>query len=143
MTDFSHLSKLQIETDKTITYDLEDLVGQPSLQVLPATEGNKEYFNAALKSQRKNRTSNKNIDAAFIQKGRAKDKELYPKYIIKGWSGILDTQGNAVEFSVENAIEFIRALPDYLFDDLRDFCQNPKNFTNVEDEEVVEEIIKN
>ena len=46
-----------------------------------------------------------------------------------------------MEFSVGNATEFLTALPNYLFDELRDFCQNPKNFTSLDDdEEVVEEI---
>lgn len=138
MNDFSHLAKLQIAKDKPVKFELSDILGQPYLMVLTATEGNKAYFNAALKSQRKNKIS-KVIDLAFIEKGRNKDKALYPKYIIKGWGNVKNSNGDEVPFSEAKVVEFIEALPNYLFDELRDFCQDPKNFS----EENVEEIAKN
>lgn len=143
MTDFSHLAQLGIVPDKTVRFDLDFLVGpeQAYLKVLPAVEENKEYFNKSLKAQRKNR-GKVAIDLPSIQKNRASDRALYPKCIIKDWGNMKDTAGNDVPFSVEAAQQFLQALPDHLFDELREFCQNYKNF-DLPDHEITEDIAKN
>lgn len=138
MNQFSHLAKLQVANDISVKFEFSEILGQPSLLVLSATESNKGYFNAALKSQKKNKVS-KSVDLAFIEKGRNKDKKLYPKHIITGWEGVKNTKGEDVEFNSENLNEFLEAIPDYMFDELRDFCQDPKNFS----QENIEDISKN
>ncbi len=54
MSDFSHLSRLHVEATDTVDYTFYQIEGEPTLQVAPATEANKPYFNAILRRGRKN-----------------------------------------------------------------------------------------
>ena len=145
MTDFSHLNKLAVRNDRTAEYIFYQLQDEPSLTVVSATESDKSYTNSVLKRSRRTmrRMKGGNITPAMLIEGRNEDRELYPKLIIKGWDGIVDAKGKKVKFELENVLSFITALPDWIFDDLREFCGTPINF--LEDDDIVEtdEIAKN
>lgn len=141
--DFSYLEKLDCGATEPIEYPIYGLEGNPVLLILPATQSNKAFFNATLKGSRKNLRSlqTKNISSKTISETRDVDRELYSKHIVKGWRNICDTAGNQVVFSEENIRAFLSHLPDWMFDDLRHFAQNPENF--VEGLIDTEEIAKN
>jgi hypothetical protein len=74
------------------------------------------------------------MNASILKENREEDRELYPLYIIKGWQGMLDGDtGEEVKFSKTEAAAFLEALPDWLFDDIRNFCGNPGSFTETMD----------
>lgn len=128
MTNFSHLKELEVK-DKTADYTIYQIIGEPTLIVKPATEANKAYFNSVLRQSRRNISALKGqINAKTIKRNRDEDKKLYPKSIITGWKDVRDNEGKSVKFSIENAGDFIEALPDWVFDDLRGFCGDPSNF---------------
>ncbi len=135
---FEHLKKMETSSDTIRDFTLFDLIGEPVLQVKVAAEQNKPYFNAQLKrTQELHRMSNKgkNINAATVDKLRSIDRELLPKHVIVGWSGVIDTNGDDAPFTPENAAEFCEALPMTTFDELRSFCGDASNFSDAPDAE--------
>lgn len=141
MTDFSHLKKLDISPDKTEEYTLFQLNGSPKLICAPATADNKPFFNETLKKAKAGRVSQKNLNAEVVAKNREDDKEIIARHIIKGWTGIKDKAGKVVPFSQEAALDFLKALPDWIFDDFRNWVQNADNFVSYGEES--EEVTKN
>lgn len=133
MANFSHLQTLDVKADNTAKYPLDQIEVNgvsPVLTVAPATEANKPYFNSLIKrAQRysKQVTSNK-INAGLIEENREEDRRLFPMHVLKGWEDMLDANGKPIQFNPQNAREFIDALPDWLFDDIRNFCTEVQNF---------------
>lgn len=143
MSKFSHLKKLDVDSTKTVPYEILQIVDKPVLQLAPATEVNKNYFNALLRRARKTtkQVQAGAITANLIDSNRNEDKELYAQYIIKGWSGVKDDQGNDVPFSQADCLDFLKAIDNYIFDPIREFASNPLNF--VEDMIDVDATAKN
>ena len=147
MGQFSKLSKLDVKRDRTAEFTFFQLEGRPSLRVRPAEEVNKAYFNALLK--RRSRRSVRRIragsaDAAQVAENRAEDRELYAKHVVVGWSGVKNDSGVEVPFGPAPLGEFLAALPDWLFDELRLFCSEVTNFVDEEEPQLdVEETAGN
>lgn len=138
MSNFSHLGSLEVSADKTAEYTLHQITVNgvsPTLIVAPATEVNKPYFNALLKRAGKNARQVRAgaVNTGLIEENRDEDRELYPKYVIKGWRNVLDVEGATVKFSQKEVQSFLDALPAWMFDDLRSFCGSPVNFTELVD----------
>jgi hypothetical protein len=134
MADFSQFQRLEVSSTKQIDYIFPQLGGQVSVKVICATEENKPFFNAMLKRARKN---NKMVQAGAINvnvvaNNRNEDRELYAKYIVKGWSNVTDKSGKPVEFNETECLDFLKALPGHVFDGLREFCGNLMNFSEEE-----------
>ncbi len=141
MTDFSHLKELEVTAEKTARYTLHQITvngKSPTLIVAPATEANKPYFNRLLKRAGKSARQVRAgaISANMLDENREEDKELYPKFVVKGWEDMIDAKGADTTFSVSICAEFLNALPAWLFDDCRNFCGNPANFTDIMDVEI-------
>lgn len=143
MSKFDYLKKLDIENTKIVDYPILQIEDKPILKISPATEINKPYFNSLLRRARK---TNKAVQAGavnanLIEANRNEDRELYAQYIIKGWSGVKDENGNEVPYTQADCLEFLNALPGYIFDQIREFASNTLNF--VEDVVDVEGTSKN
>lgn len=139
---FGYLKKLDV-TNKTADFTIHQIEGAPVLVLKPATEVNKPYFNAVLKRSRRNVRALKAgaVNTAMIAENREQDRELFPKFVIETWRDVVDSQRKSVEFNRENCEEFLRALPDWIFDEIRDFAGNSTNFTD--DAPDIEEKAKN
>lgn len=149
--DFTNVSKLKVTKDIRKEYRLgvalKANAPSPSFTVVSAGEANKVYFNAFLKSTKSKfrQISNQNMSADLLAEIRDNDRDLYSKYIIVDWKNVYDGNGNPVEFNPTNVKEFLTALPNQIFDEIRQFCGNYVNFMD-EDFEIVndmEEIAKN
>lgn len=140
--DFSHLKALEVTPDKTSRYTLHQITVNgktPTLIVAPATEANKPYFNALLKRAGKSARQVRAgaVNAGLIEENREEDRDLYPKYIVKSWEDMPDGKtGEDVKFNLKDCEEFLAQLPDWLFDDVRNYCGNPANFAEVMDLQV-------
>lgn len=141
MANFGHLAALDVK-ERTARYTINQITvngKSPTLILAPATEANPQYFNALLKragkSARKARAGN--INAAAIADNRNEDRDLYPACVIRGWEDTLDADGTDVPFSVDDCEKFLKCLPDWLFDDIRNYAGDPSNFAEVMDIEVV------
>ncbi len=141
MIDFGNIKKLDV-AGKTADFTLEDIDGEPALKLKVATGSNKPLLNAMLKQVggNKRKYKKKNITADMADENRNDDKKLYVDHVIVGWEGIVDAKGNTVKFSKDNCLAFIDALPDWIFDKIRDFATDDSNFLEVID---VEETAKN
>ncbi len=142
MVDFSHLKQLDINAGVTAEYTIHQITvngNSPTLTVSPATEVNKPYFNALLKRAGKSSRQVKagKMTSDMLDSSRDEDKDLYPKFIVRGWQDMTDAKGKLLEFNVEDCKDFLDALPNWIFDDCRAFCNEIVNFTEVMDIEVV------
>jgi len=130
MNDFSHLKKLEV-SGKTAEYPLFQIAGEPVLIMKPATEANKPYFNMVLRRSRRSMQAVKSgaLSQKMIKENREEDKNLYPKHVITGWKNMPDSKGKDVPFSEKACTEFLEALPDWIFDEVRNFAGTSSNFS--------------
>jgi hypothetical protein len=130
MVDFSNLKRFNVSPDSIVPFRLTQLDGEPVLQVAPATEANKTYFNALLAQTKESlrELSQKGASAESVELQRELAKELFAVHIVRGWSGVLDVAGNEVPWTRANCVAFLDALPGWIFDRIRDFCSNSANF---------------
>ena len=131
MTDFGQLRALEVTADRTAEFTLHQVEGTPTLILAPATESNIPLFNAALKHAGKASNRAKvgaKQSLSTIKAGRTQDRELYARFVAKGWRDVVDVNGDEVPFSRDSCLDFLTALPDYMFDDVREFAREPSNF---------------
>lgn len=125
--DFNHLEVSQA----TAWFDMPELSPKARLCVRPATEANPAYYNGMLRRagtrmRRLARTEKLSVEDA--DQNRGDDRELYPRFVLISWEGVLDRSGAAVPFTADNAREFCARLPAWLFDRLRNFAATPERF---------------
>jgi hypothetical protein len=120
--------------NKQERFDLPWLRGDAYLVVRPANDTNKGYQSGVLRlSGKRRRLQTNKISAAEADRDRADDLKLYPKHVVLGWGGVVDQEGNEVEFSEESCAQFLAALPSWIFDKVRVFCMRAENF--IDDDE--------
>ncbi len=137
---FEHLQV----TDRVARFTFYQLPHEPYLDLVHAGETNKRFFNALLKRSRKNvrRMRAGAVDGATLALNRNEDRGLYPKHVVKGWGSkrgpsiVVDHDGNEFDFTEPNVYAFLKALPDWLFDDCRLFASEEANFLDEDDGEV-------
>ena len=143
MADFSQIKRQEAITP-TARHTFYEFGDEPWVEVKPATERNKPFFNALLKRQRRGRRILRAgaLTVDMIKRTRADDRELYAKYIVTGWGNVVDVEGATVDLSPDNCLDFLNAIPDESFDLLRDFAGDAQSF--VEDAVIdTEETAKN
>lgn len=123
---------LDVKVDRTARITLYDVNPEkpPVLICKPGTAANKPYFNAVLKRGQKNarRLRAGKMTAAMMDESRNEDRELYPKHVIVGWENVVDIDGAAVPFTAMDCEDFLMALPDWIFDDVRNQLADPTTF---------------
>ena len=127
--DFSYLDKFDVKKE-AVEYDVP-IPGEPKLLVLPAGAKNKPYHRALLKRNAKAArrfSRGLGVTPEILDEIRDHDLQLYWKFIVVGWVGIKATDGTEPEFTQDDGRKFLAALPDWIFEDLRQFCGNPHTF---------------
>lgn len=136
---FSHLKKHEVSADQTADYVFYEIAGEPTLTVAPATPANKRYNSEMTKRNlplyKRVRAAGDSAMAKAAEDIRDTDRDLYAKHVIKGWSNVFDADGNEAKFNKENCAAFLEALPDYMFDMLRDFASNNSSFVSLDSED--------
>lgn len=137
METFDHLSDLEINVGATTRVELPEVAPKAVLIVKPATEANAPYFNAMLRrtgarARRMARTDR--ITAEDAEMNRADDRELFPRYVLVNWEGIVTKAGEPVPFNADNAREFCAKLPAWLFDRVRNQAATPERFLEAGDD---------
>lgn len=137
--DFS-AQKVTPETTKEYVFDM--IPGEPSIIFAPAHDSNPAYLDErlrmsieasekAVREATAKRSEKLNVDVMKVQieEDRDTDRRLLAKTCARGWGKApVATDGSAPGFSEENCLAFFRALPDYMFDPLRNWAQNLYNF---------------
>lgn len=141
---FKYLKNLEVDgTARCTVYSVMMPNGEnPVLIGKHAGDTNKAYLNAQLKivSRNSKRLMQGRINAAVIEEQREEDRQLFPEYVITGWENVFDDAGKEVKFSQEHCRDFISALPNYIFEEVRGFFSNPENF--IEGSASAEDVIK-
>lgn len=136
MANFDNLKAFDVKPDTSVKYDINEVqMGgkTPFLMVKPATEANKPFARAQLQRSNKRARSagGRGVSLETIEGTRDDDRDLYPRFVVEGWGNVFDTDGKPVEFSVKTCQEFLTALPNWVFDNVRSFCTNPSNFSSI------------
>jgi hypothetical protein len=139
---FKNLDQFQVKADVARPYSMDAIAMNdktPVLMVKPATEGNKSFARAQLtRSNKRMKTSSaRGVTLEALDSGREDDRTLYPRFIITGWENVFDDEGNLVEYTTKNCEEFLAAIPNWVFDDMRAWCSTPGNFAGGVDNDAV------
>ena len=107
------------------------------LDVVIADESNSGYHNGVLQFLKHQRqvTRSRAFSSQFGKKQRDNDRALFAKHVVKRWGNVFDEDGKAVTFSKDACKEFLDALSDRHFDELREFCRDPYAFRDNEEDE--------
>ncbi len=138
MINFENVESHGLQTAKSVSYSMTEMTLEghtPILHVRSATPENTAYLNATLKRTGKfsRQIETTGINAKLLNMHRDNDRKLYSKYVIVSWENIFDSDGKSVTFSKANCLEFLNALPDWIFDGLRNFCGKHFNFIDNDD----------
>lgn len=151
--DFQNLNVADGRTGKLVLHQIALGGSTPFLTVKPATDATKGYYNAVLRRAGKSvrQVQAGAINASLMNENRDDDRRLYPLHIIVGWGYIKDdgeevvgfmpdADGAKTPFTKENCHDFVAALPNWLFDDVRQYCGNSVNFVSDEHVETAVEV---
>lgn len=142
MVDFSHVTKALDTSNKTVKFEFDMLDTVPVAIVRPATQSNPDYFSKAMQigaDITKSLKRGKGLSRDTMKKLRERDYELFPKYVIVSWEvPPVDASGAPVDMTPENCEQFLRALPEYVFEEFRNFVGNEYNFLDHSEEDLEE-----
>lgn len=141
MTDFSHLRKLDVTEESEAEYVFEDIPGEPSIWFRPMTDANPDYLNervrlAVERAEKESKDTKatrrkKVLSSDRLEEDRDIDRVLMAKTCALRWgTPPKDVNGDEPEFSVENCLAFLRALPNYMLDPCRGWVANVYNFVD-------------
>lgn len=133
MADFSNYASQREDGLSARPYTFEELEGAPVVMTRPATSANSRYNNARLKALGKRTGSGRKrlrVNAVTVEAARKEDADLLSKFCVTGWGdrAPVDSTGAEVTFSAETARDFFLAIPDWMFDDFRNWVSEPLNF---------------
>lgn len=141
MVDFSHLRKLDVTEESEAEYVFDEIPGEPSIWFRPMTDANPKFLNERVRvavaraekdqKQSKAKRKEKILSSERLEEDREIDRILLAKTCAIRWgTPPKDVDGNAPEFSEENCLAFLRALPNYMLDPCRGFVANVYNFVD-------------
>lgn len=141
MADFSHLRKLDVTEESEAEYVFEEIWGEPSIWFRPMTDANPEYLNERVRvaveraekdqKETKKKRREKILSSDRLEDDREVDRILMAKTCALRWgTPPKDIDGNDVEFSEANLLDFLRALPNYMLDPCRGWVANVYNFVD-------------
>jgi hypothetical protein len=141
MADFSNLKALAVTNESTAEYSFPFIPGSPSIILAPAHDSNEAFLNERLRLSLERtekatdgpRKQHGKVTAEDLKAGLQEDRELDRVLIAhtcaRSWgTPPKDVNGDEPEFSAQNCYDFLKALPDYMFDPLRNFAVNIFNF---------------
>ena len=141
MPKFDFLNDLKVapeDTAELTIYSVELPNGKnPTLIGKHAGETNKPYANRLLKKSVVNSKLVKagKMDVGMLERNRDQDRALFPIHVLTGWKDVCDAAGKDVAFTPDEAKDFVDALPNDIFDEVRDFFADAVNFRNTVDPE--------
>lgn len=136
MVNFSNIERLNPTGTELVPMEL-DIEGLSEIIVLymrPATMSNKELMAAQTKlASKKARQTRRRSEDELLEESMEEIRQQFAEYVICDWEDVFDADGNAVEFSAENCLDFLRVLPLDVFMDILNFARDRNNFVNLAD----------
>ena len=99
---------------------------------LPATEANRAFFSESLRrsaARSRGRRANAPLTTEQVARNREEDREVMAKRCATGWKNVLDDDGAEGPFSADACLELFQKIPDFMFDEYRQWATEPANFT--------------
>jgi hypothetical protein len=150
VADYSHLKKLDVTDASEAEYVFSDVaVGRnedgsvinPTIFFRPMIDSNRHYLNERIRLSTERAEQTAAADkkdkvqqlADRLNADRDADRVLISRTCALRW-GVApkDIDGKEHEFSPDECLAFRTALPNYMFDPLRSWVQNPYNFVDPE-----------
>lgn len=137
---FNRFQRGEVDPTKAVSFRLDDFPNKdgtiPEFHLTNATEANTAFWNAALRVSAGNKSRLRAAEAGKLTKrhmdeARDEDRRLYAKHVVVGWSNMQDDAGEKVAFSEENVLTALFALPDWIFDMMRNLARNPALFADL------------
>lgn len=133
MPNFDYIKALDVQEGQTAEYTFFRIAGGAKLTVVHAGSTTPEFLSAVLKkskvaAHRLRARKDQQLTRADMEATRVEDAELFARYIVKGWENVQESNGSECEFTEENCLEFLKAIPLDMFDQFRQFCLNIENF---------------
>jgi len=133
MSDFDFLDSYTVDKTSTARFALpEDIFGEgAALTVAPATTTNEDYMHAVLKLSSKGTVraaTRGHITPAMVKENNDLDRVVFGQLIIKGWECLNDRKGGEIKYTPKRAEELVKKLPDWVFQEVKAFCQDHGNF---------------
>lgn len=144
MVKFNHYGTNSITENTTVEYEFENLTTidgiSAKILVRHAGKSNKLYLREALKDtdtgkydlekDKKGNVKSRKLTLEMIDSAENKTKVLFARTIVAGFvkNTIFDEKGEPVEYSEQNALDFLNAIPEHEFDDLILFCSDMENY---------------
>lgn len=129
---FDHFLEKEVASDATSWLDVPELCDGARVELAYAGETNHGYYNAMLKmAGSRARMANREINKETMDTLREEDRKLFGQFIVMGWAGVRDKDGELVEFSRDLAKEFCQKIPTYVFDKIRNAAGTPERFTDL------------
>lgn len=141
--DFGYIAAMKVTDDTEAEFVFTTLPGEPSLICKPAISKNRAFQAAqaravVLEVERQKRGVKRSAKRAKDmiptaddeEEGRDKDRVIYAATCISKW-GVPPPDGSSgkpVEFSQENVLAFLRALPDVMYISFSNWLINEWNF---------------
>ncbi len=137
MGKFDYLDTQRVTSDDLSEVTLYTIMlpngKNPTLIGKHAGDSNKPYMNALLQGSTKQRKliQNNIITVGMLDENRDNDRVLFPIHVLTGWKDVCGGDGKDVEFSRDECADFIAALPNDAFDEVRNHFGNAANFRDI------------
>ncbi len=126
-----NLDKYQTD-GRVVDYILPITEVEITLHILHAGRSNKPYLAAVSNGNTQKAKGGRRPGGAKtpqeIAEALDKDRDMFAKYIVTGWTGVFDTDGKPVALNKKECREFLGALPDWIVQELGMFATEPMNF---------------
>lgn len=139
MVDFSNIAAFEPKNEPRLYVDrdltLSPKLGPVKLFSLPALDTNKPYHNEWLRrvaARQEEGGRGTEVTGDVLSEARSEDRELLGTLCLTGWENVVDAKGNPVEFTPAEGWEFLKALPNWLFDRYRNWAMTPLRFVSVD-----------
>lgn len=127
----------QVTAETTAEYRFPFIPGTPSIIFAPAHDSNPVFHDERLRlaleasDKEPQRAADITVESLKQQEidDRERDRKLLSRTCARAW-GVApkDIKGAQPEFSVENCYDFFVALPEWMFDPMRNWVTNLYNF---------------
>ncbi len=116
-------------SDRTTWYEFPiELPGNPRLKLKHAGRSNRAYTQAIIDANAKGGQKRRAQTIDALDDGLNLDRRLFPKHVIVGWDRVQDSEGKPIPYGANVCLEFLKALPDWLVQDVSIFAAKPENF---------------
>lgn len=144
MVDFSNIAALDVDEKTEAEYTFDLVPGLPSIFFSPAHDSNPRFLDERLRlsveraeklvrAPRGKRPAKQTPDdlKRQLEEDREQDRVLLARTCALRWgTPPKDVNGAEPEFSPDNCYAFLKALPNYMLDPLRNWAANIYNFVN-------------